>query len=159
MVNLSFRPVSILLSAGLCFLMFWSIACVGPAKPPLKVDGMLTERAIQKYDQQEVMVFTGIPVRGGQLYLSYCAGCHSMDGQDTRLGPSFLNLIERSQQIITSSPYSGLAITSKGYIEESILLPNKFLVAGYSKNSMPQYENLLSGQDIADIVAFIINLD
>ena len=77
MFNLSFRPVSILWFAGLSFLMFLFIACVGPAKPPLEVDGMLTESTIQKYDQQEVLGFTGIPVRGGQSDCPATAGAQS----------------------------------------------------------------------------------
>ena len=142
----------------LCFCVVGVIACVGPAKPPAKIEGMLSAIENQKDNQQEVMAFTGLPVRGGQLYATYCAGCHSINDRDTHLGPSFLNLIERSQQIITSSSYSGLAITSKGYIEESILLPNTYIVEGYGKKAMPQYENLLNSQDIADIIVFLISL-
>ena len=89
----------------------------------------------------------GDPQRGEPLYQRYCTGCHGADGRGG--GKNFM-------------PHVG-ALTRKGYTEK---LEDTYLAAiiaeggePFGKSAyMPAWKSTLSGEDIADVIAFIRTL-
>ena len=82
--------------------------------------------------------------RGEPMYQRYCTGCHGSDGRGG--GKNFM-------------PHVG-ALTRKGYTD---LLEDSYLEAivaeggeAFGKSSyMPAWKSTLSGQDIADVIAYV----
>tara|TARA_Y100000590_G_scaffold282766_1_gene318109 strand:- start:1308 stop:2324 length:1017 start_codon:yes stop_codon:yes gene_type:complete len=89
--------------------------------------------------------------RGEQLYQTQgCIGCHSLDGAIV-VGPSWLNLYGRQEQLEDGTS----VIADEDYIRNSILYPADQIVDGF-QNLMPaNYGEILSENDIEDIIAFI----
>jgi nitric oxide reductase subunit C len=97
-----------------------------------------------------------------------CAACHSIAANVTLVGASLAGLPERATRITDSPHYSGGAKTAEGYIRESILSPNAYIVpapqgrtfataAGVSL--MPSdYRSRLSEQQVDDLVAYLMTL-
>ncbi|OGO27529.1 MAG: cytochrome c oxidase subunit II [Chloroflexi bacterium RBG_16_54_18] len=106
-----------------------------------------------------VILETGVsedPVeRGRTLVQRYgCVACHSQDG--TRIvGPSWKGIYGNTETLT-----DGTTVTvDEAYLHESIIQPFVKIVAGYPANVMPlNYEEQLSDQQIADIIAFIMSL-
>jgi cytochrome c oxidase subunit 2 len=89
--------------------------------------------------------------RGEQLYQTQgCIGCHSLDGTIV-VGPSWLNLFGRQEQLDDGNS----VIADEDYIRHSILYPGDQIVKGF-QNLMPaNYGEILSENDIEDLIAFI----
>ena len=89
--------------------------------------------------------------RGEQLYQTQgCIGCHSLDGTIV-VGPSCLNLYGRQEQLDDGTS----VIADEDYIRHSILYPGDQIVKGF-QNLMPaNYGEILSENDIEDLIAFI----
>ena len=89
--------------------------------------------------------------RGEQLYQTQgCIGCHSLDGTIV-VGPSWLNLYGRLEQLDDGTS----VIADEDYIRHSILYPGDQIVKGF-QNLMPaNYGEILSENDIEDLIAFI----
>ncbi|MEE3229091.1 MAG: cytochrome c oxidase subunit II [Chloroflexota bacterium] len=89
--------------------------------------------------------------RGEQLYQTQgCIGCHSLDGTIV-VGPSWLNLYGRQEQLDDGTS----VIADEDYIRHSILYPGDQIVKGF-QNLMPaNYGEILSENDIEDLIAFI----
>lgn len=93
--------------------------------------------------------------RGAQLYETQgCKACHSLDGT-ILVGPSWKNIYGSEESL-----EGGDSITvDEAYLRESILDPNAKIVQGFAPNVMPPtYRDMLSDQDIEDIVAYIKSL-
>lgn len=86
---------------------------------------------------------------GGKLFREYgCSGCHV------------------NSTIIHAPPLEGVygrpvplqggqfVVADDGYIRDSILLPAKDIVAGYT-NAMPSYQGRLSEDDLLELIAYI----
>ena len=93
--------------------------------------------------------------RGAQLYESQgCHACHSLDGT-ILVGPSWKNIFGSSEKLNDDST----VIVDETYIRESILDPNAKIVDGFAPNLMPPaFGNILSEQDIDDLIAYIKSL-
>jgi cytochrome c oxidase subunit 2 len=89
--------------------------------------------------------------RGEQLYQTQgCIGCHSLDGTIV-VGPSWLKLFSRQEELDDGTS----VIADEDYIRHSILYPGDQIVKGF-QNLMPaNYEEILSEDDIEDLIAFI----
>tara|TARA_B110000014_G_scaffold260730_1_gene251068 strand:+ start:1151 stop:2167 length:1017 start_codon:yes stop_codon:yes gene_type:complete len=89
--------------------------------------------------------------RGEQLYQTQgCIGCHSLDGTIV-VGPSWLNLYGRQEQLDDGTS----VIADEDYIRHSILYPGDQIVKGF-QNLMPaNYGEILSENDIEDLIAYI----
>ena len=89
--------------------------------------------------------------RGEQLYQTQgCIGCHSLDGTIV-VGPSWLNLFGRQEQLDDGTS----VIADEDYIRHSILYPADQIVEDF-QNLMPaNYGEILSEDDIEDLIAFI----
>ncbi len=94
--------------------------------------------------------------RGAELFTQSvdgapsCSTCHTLDGS-TLVGPSFKG-------------YAAIASTHAGestveeYTHISIVQPNAYLVSGFGNVMFPQYGRILSPQEIADLVAYLLTL-
>lgn len=93
-------------------------------------------------------------VVGAKLFLQHrCDSCHvSIDGAKPK-GPPLEDLFARPVPLA-----NGTTITAdENYLRESILYPQKKLVAGYQP-IMPTFEGQISEEDIADLIAYIKSL-
>ena len=94
------------------------------------------------------------PVKaGGQIVAQRCVTCHSVDGAGNT-GPTFKDLFGKQENLISGGP---LAV-DENYIRDSILYPNKQVVAGFAvggKSAMPSFLGQLSDKEIGWIIAYL----
>lgn len=91
----------------------------------------------------------GMARRGFDLYRSYgCSGCH--DAGSTVHAPSLAGLLGRPVQL-----QDGRALRAdEGYVRDSILVPDKDVVAGYAP-IMPSYAGKIAEEDLLAIIEYI----
>ncbi len=90
---------------------------------------------------------------GAKLYADReCETCHSTDGTPGN-GPSFLGVYGHR---VTFADGTSLE-TDENYLRESILLPQKKVVAGYQP-IMPTYQSLLKPAEVDALIAYIKSL-
>jgi mono/diheme cytochrome c family protein len=83
-----------------------------------------------------------------------CVACHSIDGTtEGKTGPTWKGLFGKDVQFIDGSIESA----NEFYIRESLIRPEKKLVAGYQVG-MPAYGGVLSENQIESIIMFIRSL-
>jgi len=83
-----------------------------------------------------------------------CNSCHSLDGKPG-VGPSWLKLYDRKGKFDDGSEYTA----DDNYIRESIIEPNKHIVAGFQPNMMPSFAGQLSDAEINGVIAYMRTLD
>ncbi len=97
------------------------------------------------------------PVHGEELFAmieggSPCSTCHYVDSTDSLVGPGMLGLAERAAERVDDQ-------SAEEYLYNSIIHPNEYVVDGYPGQVMPlNYEDLLSEQDLYDLVAYMLTL-
>lgn len=100
--------------------------------------------------QQEQQV--SLATQGEQLFRSYgCSGCH--DPKSTVHAPSLKGIYGKPVPLQSG----GTIIADQAYIRDSILLPNKHIVAGYQAD-MPSFQGQISEEDLLKIIAYIQSL-
>jgi len=82
-----------------------------------------------------------------------CTSCHSIDGSQL-VGPTWLGIYGREEELDDGS----VATVDEAYIRESILQPHLKLVAGFGPVMPDVYANILSDEDMNDIIAFMQSL-
>ena len=104
--------------------------------------------------------------RGAKLYETLpCGSCHDIShpwpGGD--ICPNLGNIATEAARIVRQSDYHGRATDAAGYIRESIVDPNAYVVAGPSyrqpdgQSVMPKtFGQTLSPTDLDDLVAFLM---
>ena len=92
--------------------------------------------------------------RGEQLYLTQgCQACHSLDGTVV-VGPSWKNIFGAEELLDDGR----MVTVDDDYIRHSILNPGDQIVDGF-QNVMPtNFSQILSEQDVDDLIAFIRTL-
>lgn len=110
----------------------------------------------------------GDPVAGRALYQQEtigdrqapgCITCHGTSEGETRVGPSHADMAERAEARLRAQDYHGQATTAAEYLEESIRRPNVHVIDGYLPGVMyAQYEEVLTDEQIDDLVAFLLTL-
>lgn len=105
--------------------------------------------------------------KGQKVYQSptaACSACHSVSPGVNLAGPSLAGIGARAADIVALPEYEGEATDAEGYIRESIVDPNAFLVPGpiYSAGGvsfMPSnYAEQMSEEDIELLVAYLLTL-
>ncbi len=97
----------------------------------------------------EAQTLVGDPVAGLALYNGLgCQACHSLDGMQL-VGPTFQELGQRAAE--RRDGY-----TAEAYLAESILRPCDFVVEGFVCVMPQNYGDRLTSQDLADLMAFIL---
>jgi nitric oxide reductase subunit C len=109
---------------------------------------------------------TGNPTRGAELFGKLpCASCHDITkpwpGGD--VCPNLGNIATEAARIVRSREYRGKAKDAAGYIRESILDPNAYIVPGANyrmaagQSVMPKdFARTLPATDVEDLVAFLL---
>jgi mono/diheme cytochrome c family protein len=75
-----------------------------------------------------------------------CASCHLLDGTNY-VGPSLIGVSQR-----IPDEYDSV----EAYLISSILRPSEYVVAGYNDVMPPFYAEQLTTQDLADLIAFLM---
>lgn len=111
----------------------------------------------------------GDPERGRALYLQQslgeagapgCVGCHSLEPERVIVGPSHAHVASRAELVVASDNYDGEASSAAEYLRESILKPDAYVVPGFDPGLMyDRYQDVLSEDQIADLVAFLLTLE
>jgi cytochrome c oxidase subunit II len=84
-----------------------------------------------------------------------CIACHSVDGSAS-VGPTWLGLYGSERQLVDGRTM----IADEDYLHIGIVDPNEHIVTGYPPNVMPRnYDELLTDQQIANIIAYIRSLE
>jgi cytochrome c551/c552 len=93
------------------------------------------------------------PAHGEQLFnTTGCAACHSLAEGMRLVGPALYNIGDIAEERVEGQ-------SAELYLYHSIIHPNEYVVEGFPPGIMPNnYENLLSTQDIADMMAFLLTL-
>jgi mono/diheme cytochrome c family protein len=93
--------------------------------------------------------------RGRRVFLDRgCGGCHAIDGLAAgTVGPELNDIATVAETRIPGT-------TPEDYIHQSIVDPNAHVVEGFPENVMPQnFEELLSQEQMEDLVAFLLSLE
>jgi len=101
----------------------------------------------------------GDPERGRQLFNETALGtnascriCHSLRPGVEVVGPSFAGIATRAETRVPS-------MTTEEYLRQSILDPNAYIVEGFSEDmAPPNFAELLSEEQVDDLVAFLMTL-
>lgn len=90
----------------------------------------------------------------GKLFYTQrgCVQCHSIDGTKGT-GPTWKDAWGHEGKFVTGETYK----QTDDYIRESILYPDRHIVAGYT-NAMPSYRGQLKDHDIDAIIAYMKTL-
>jgi len=107
------------------------------------------------------IAFTDLPAqgdagRGAHVFTTgvsdapACATCHRTDGV-TLVGPGLGGLATRAEARV-----SGLS--AREYVYQSIVSPAKYIVGGFTNLMYDKYGDKLSAQDIADVIAYLLQL-
>ncbi len=92
--------------------------------------------------------------RGQRVYLDRgCGGCHTIEGLSAgTVGPNQTKLGSVAETRIPG-------MSAEDYIRESIMEPGSYVVEGYPDGVMPKnYHELLTSEEISDLVAFLLSL-
>ena len=82
-----------------------------------------------------------------------CRICHSLDPGLVLIGPSLDGIATRAATRVPG-------LSAEEYIRQSILDPNAYVVEGFPAGQMLQnFGELLSGEDIDNLVAFLLTLE
>ncbi len=112
----------------------------------------LTLRETDEVFHREVPEYTG-----SQVFQNFCSTCHSTDGTKL-IGPSFKGLLGR-EQIVTRGGRVEKITVDEGYILESIMKPQAAIVKGYEQVPMADFSGVLTDQQIASLVDFLVELE
>jgi cytochrome c2 len=109
----------------------------------------------------------GDATRGqGLTTTNACVACHIQGTTGPGWLPTAENATPKGEGIATRAQhrfkdpgYTGVASSADGYLLESIITPNAFIVPGFPSGVMPQnFGTVLKPQDLADIIAYLNTL-
>ncbi len=82
-----------------------------------------------------------------------CAGCHFSDSEARLIGPGLLDVEARAESRVEGQ-------SAVEYLFNAIVNPSDFLVEGYDAGVEPRnYAQILSEEDIYDIIAYLLSLE
>ena len=99
------------------------------------------------------------PKAGESIYYETAAGvnagcqiCHSLEKDETIIGPSFYGIASRAGDRV-----SGL--TAEEYLHQSIVDPNAYIVPGFPNGQMIQnFGKILTEEQVNDLIAFLMTM-
>lgn len=81
-----------------------------------------------------------------------CKACHSTGGEDGATGPGLGGIGSEAGDRVEGE-------SAENYLLNSIIAPGKHVVEGYRNNMFSQYDDKLSKQQIADLIAYLLILN
>jgi hypothetical protein len=123
---------------------------------------------VHRFGGQATGAVSGSATRGGPLFAKLpCGSCHDTTkpwpGGD--LAPNLGNIATEAARIVRLPDYHGRATDAAGYIRESIVAPNAYIVPGPNyrtadgQSVMPKdFGSTLAPSDVEDLVAFLLTL-
>jgi nitric oxide reductase subunit C len=110
----------------------------------------------------------GDPARGAKLFPQLpCSSCHDVTHPypGGEVAPNLGNVATEAARIVKSPDYTGKAADAAGYIRESIVDPNAYIVPGdvYSNSEgrsvmENDFAQKLTPQQIDDLIAYLLTL-
>lgn len=94
------------------------------------------------------------PARGRALFSStpaICSTCHSLEPDVTLVGPSLYGIADRAAARVPGQD-------AETYIRNAILYPSEYLVAGFADVMQKNFGDMLSGDDLNSLIAFLMTL-
>ena len=90
-----------------------------------------------------------------------CIACHTVKEGEApeQTGPTMVGVVARSNTTLQSPDYTGSAKTVEEYFQESILMPEIHLVPEYEPLMPPTYEAMLTEQEIANLVDYMLTFE
>jgi cytochrome c oxidase subunit 2 len=86
-----------------------------------------------------------------------CLSCHSLDGSRL-VGPSFQGIWGRQEVVVTDGQEREIVVDDQ-YIKTSIYEPNADVVKGYNQGLMISYKELISEEEIGQIIEYLKTLN
>jgi cytochrome c oxidase subunit 2 len=85
-----------------------------------------------------------------------CLSCHSLDGSKL-IGPSFAGVWGKNEMVVTGGEEREITI-NEDYIKRSIYDPNADVVKGYNQGLMISYKDLISEEEVMQVVEYLKTL-
>ena len=122
--------------------VFWSTRVLAGSNAPVPRTGEIQSQAAalpegSVDDGEEIFEDNG------------CSGCHSLEAGNRGAGPSLSGISTRAAQ-----ERPGYA--AEEYLYEAIVAPRAHVVEGFQPGIMPDRYNRLSDQELADLIAFLM---
>ncbi len=89
--------------------------------------------------------------RGRALYSRSCASCHSLERDVIIIGPSLWGIADRAWHRV-------IGLSADQYLRESIVNPGAFVVEGFTDVMQKNFGEVLSSDEIGDLLAFLLTL-
>ena len=123
-----------------------------PTEAPAEEAVDQTTRLIQTFGDatngERIFMETYNTAQGGWA----CMTCHDSFSDSQLVGPGLLTVGTRAADRVEGE-------SAELYIYNSIVNPNDYIVEGFPENLMPQsYSEVLSDQEVYDLVAYLISL-
>ncbi len=85
-----------------------------------------------------------------------CTSCHSLDGSRI-VGPSFKGIWGHEAEVITNGEERTVMVDEE-YVKRSIYEPNADVVKGFNQGQMISYKDLVTEEEIKDIIEYLKTL-
>jgi cytochrome c oxidase subunit 2 len=105
--------------------------------------------------QLEGNAYANMPQGEALLYERGCTSCHSLSGAKM-VGPTLKGLMGSTVIVMTNGQNRSL-VADEAYIRESIINPGKDVVDGFP-NTMPPSRDMLSNEEIGQVIAYLKSL-
>ena len=89
---------------------------------------------------------------GQELFNNHCARCHSLVEEKVSVGPSLSGIASKD-----ATRMDGL--DTREYLRTSITKPGAFLVDGYKDLMQSNFEQVLTGEEIEAVVAYLLTFE
>ncbi|MBK8619936.1 MAG: hydrogenase iron-sulfur subunit [Anaerolineales bacterium] len=133
-------------------------------RPDASIEQVLLDKTIPLTARQSLTInfrdmHLSDPKAGESIYYETAAGvnagcriCHSLEKNETIIGPSFYGIADRAANRVPG-------LTAEEYLRQSIVEPNAFIVPGYPSGQMIQnFGQILTEEQINDLIAFLMTM-
>lgn len=81
-----------------------------------------------------------------------CKSCHNTNTEDGATGPGLGGIGSEAEERVDGE-------SAEEYLLNSIIAPGKHVVEGYRNNMFSKYDDKLSKQQVADLIAYLLTLN